>query len=115
MPECTSNESFIDNVIYTTENEETNDWYQVCMHFVGRKIQITQSGITLMSHRFHDNDSFKVEAADIMKKYGLNSPEEIFPYLRENFNSPDCFYRLHQDLVNDFDSSSVNNSEEKDV
>ena len=98
VPECISPETNGENEIYAREDNQSLDSYHVLMHFIGRKILISQEGMTGTSHRFFDVDSFIIDSADIIKKYGLNSPEEIFPYLKANFNSPDCFNRLYKEF-----------------
>lgn len=68
--------------------------HHVIMRFVGRKVVIEQiASIPNINEAY-----FEVDAKTIMDKYGLNTPEEIYPYLKEHFNRKNCFKVLRKDL-----------------
>lgn len=77
-----------------------DDNFHVQMYYIGTKVEFYQEGMTRMSSSFHDIEKFVVKASDIMKKYGLDKPEDIYPYLKKHYNSPDCFYMLYKELTN---------------
>ena len=33
-----------------------------------------------------------------MEKFSLKDPKEILPYLKEHYNTPDCFYRIKKEF-----------------
>ena len=53
---------------------------------------------TTINANFHDMESFTVDARELMDKFSLNSPKEILPYLKEHYNTPDCFYRIKKEF-----------------
>lgn len=68
--------------------------HHVIMRFVGTKVIIEQiSTIPKIKNAY-----FEVDARNIMNKYGLNTPEEIYPYLKEHFNRKNCYKVLRNDL-----------------
>ena len=82
-----------DHQIYFEVNGDNA--FHVLMHFEGTKVRVSQEG--------HDVDFFGfneilVEAEDLMKAFALESPEEIFPYLKEHFGNRDCLKQLREVL-----------------
>lgn len=88
------------NELYVNYEDHGKDSFHVLMHYEGTKIIISQEGITRIKANFHDIDSFTIDAYDVMKKYSLEKPEDIYPFLKEKCNSIDCFYTLRKELTN---------------
>ena len=74
------------------------DWFHCVMHFSGTKLEFHQEGLTQLSHRFHDLEKFSIDGRELMEKFALKTPEEIMTYLKEHYNTPDCFYRIKQEF-----------------
>ena len=88
------------NELYANYEDHGNDSFHVLMHYEGTKIIISQEGMTRIKANFHDLDRFTIDAYDVMKKYSLEKPEDIYPYLKQKCNNTDCFYMLRKDLIN---------------
>ena len=73
------------------------DSFHVVMNFFGTEVNFHQEGVT-KDFQWHDIDDFSVEASEIMKKFSLETPQEIYPYLKEHYNNKDCFYQLHKEF-----------------
>ena len=79
-----------------SENTET-DSYHCVLNFCGPYMTLTQEGIT-GDGEWHDTDYFKYDARIALKKFGLEKPEELFPYLKEHYSSHDCLSRIRKFL-----------------
>lgn len=71
--------------------------YQTHMHFEGRKIEVS-------NERYTDNDSgsfesFTIDASVVMEKYGLDTPEDIYPYFKEHYNKANALEQLRKELL----------------
>lgn len=88
------------NELYTNYEDHGDDLFHVLMHYKGTRIIISQEGVTRITANFHDLDSFTIDANDVMKKYSLEKPEDIYPYLKQKCNNIDCFYMLRKELTN---------------
>lgn len=95
VPECGEQ-----NELYANYEDHGNDSFHVLMHYEGTKIIISQEGMTRIKANFHDLDRFTIDAYDVMKKYSLEKPEDIYPYLKQKCNNANCFYMLRKDLIN---------------
>lgn len=76
------------------------DWFHVLVNFEGTNVSISQEGIT-SEGQFHDTDEFVVPAAVIMQCFSIDQPEGIFPYLKEHYNTRDCFGQLRAEFKDD--------------
>ncbi len=85
-----------DNEIYTKKDD--SDWFHCIMNFYGTRLDFMQEGVTGMKGRFHDVEAFSVEGKKLMEKFSLKDPKEILPYLKEHYNTPDCFYRIKKEF-----------------
>ncbi len=91
VPECGRfNEIYI--------NCEGHDVFHVQMHFIGTNICFSQEGVTTIRNNFHDVESFTVVAKDVMERFKLETPEDIYPYINEHYNTPDSFYRIKKEF-----------------
>ena len=82
-----------DHQIYFEVNGD--DAFHVLMHFEGTKVRISQEGHNVDFFGFNE---ILVDADDLMKAFALESPEEIFPYLKEHFGNRDCLKQLRKVL-----------------
>ena len=83
------------NEIYTHSGD--TDSFHCIMNFNGTKLAFTQEGITRKG-KYHDNECFSIDGKKLMEKFSLKTPKEILPYLKEHYNTLDCFYRIKKDL-----------------
>lgn len=82
------------------ESEDGEDVdFHVAMHFEGKNIKFFQEAWS-DAKCVHESDSFIVDADVVMKRYGLKTPEEILPYLKEHCTTRDCFYVLRNEILN---------------
>ena len=85
-----------DNEIYA--NYEETDSFHCLMNFQGTRLVFEQEGITSIKGNFHDLECFNIDAKKLMEKFSLKDPKEILPYLKEHYNTPDCFYRIKKEF-----------------
>lgn len=81
-----------DNVFFEEYGEQ--DSCHVQLHFIGTVVEITQQKIKGAGES-HEMESFKMEASVLMDKFGLEKPEEIYPYLKEHYHTADCYRQLY--------------------
>jgi len=81
--------------IYSEYSE--GDSYHCVLNFSGPYMVLTQEGVT-GDGDWHDTDFLKFDARIVMKKFGLEKPEELFPYLKEHYCSRDCLSRIREFL-----------------
>lgn len=80
--------------------DDENDSYHVFMHFEGTQIKISQEGIYYPQMEYHDCDDFTVDGRDVMAKFNLAKPEDIYPFLKAKCgNNRDCFAMLKDELM----------------
>ena len=82
--------------IYSEYSE--NDSYHCVLNFNGPYMILDQEGIK-DSGEWHDTDYFKYDARIALKKFGLEKPEELFPYLKKHYNSRDCLSSIRKFLT----------------
>ena len=80
------------------ERLEFTDMIQQLNKALKPRLVFDQEGITSIKGKFHDCESFIIDAKILMEKFSLKDPKEILPYLKEHYNTPDCFYRIKQDF-----------------
>ena len=68
------------------------------MNFQGTRLVFEQEGITSIKGNSHDLECFNIDAKKLMEKFSLKDPKEILPYLKEHYNTPDCFYRIKKEF-----------------
>ena len=85
-----------DNEIYAHYGE--NDSFHCIMNFHGTKLFFQQGGLTSIKHNFHDCECFSIDGEKLMEKFSLKDPKEILPYLKEHYNTSDCFYRIKKEF-----------------
>lgn len=83
------------NEIYRIDEE--TDSYHCLMNFCGTRLVFLQEGATDKGV-FHDCEKYIIDANLLMEKFSLKSPKEILPYLKEHYNTPDCFYRIKKEF-----------------
>ena len=71
--------------------------YQTHMHFEGRKIVVSNEQYT--DNSSGSFESFTIDASVVMKKYGLDTPEEIHPYFKEHYNKVGALEQLRKELL----------------
>ena len=71
--------------------------YQTHMHFEGRKIVVSNEQYT--DNSSGNFESFTVDASVVMEKYGLDAPEDIYPYFKEHYNKADALEQLRKELL----------------
>lgn len=80
------------------ERDDENDSYHVFMHFEGTQIRISQEGMD-SADEYHDVDNFTVNGRDVMAKFNLAKPEDIFPFLKAKCgNNRDCYAMLREEF-----------------
>lgn len=75
-----------------------DDSFHCVLNFMGPYLALTQEGVTIDGD-WHDTDYFKFDARIALKKFGLEKPEELFPYLKEHYSSRDCLSRIRKFLT----------------
>lgn len=75
-----------------------NDFFHCVLNFDGPYMYLYQEG-TKRYEEWYDIDKFKFDARIALKKFGLEKPEELFPYLKEHYNSRDCLSRIREFLT----------------
>ena len=83
--------------IYSEYSED--DSYHCVLNFNGPYMVLDQEGIR-DSGEWHDTDYFKFDARIALKKFGLEKPDELFPYLKEHYATRDCLSRIRESLTN---------------
>jgi hypothetical protein len=83
--------------IYSEYSED--DSYHCVLNFNGPYMVLDQEGIK-DSGEWHDTDYFKFDARIALKKFGLEKPDELFPYLKEHYATRDCLSRIRESLTN---------------
>ena len=81
--------------IYSEYSED--DIYHCVLNFDGPYMILHQEGVKGIGV-WHDTDYFKFDARIALKIFGLEKPEELFPYLKEHFCSRDCLSRIRDFL-----------------
>ena len=81
--------------IYETRE---GDSFHISMIFQGTDIEFVQEGDIFAHGKWNDSDSFTVAAEHIMKSFSLNSPKEIYPYIKSHFNNRDGLQQLREKL-----------------
>lgn len=84
-----------DNEIYTHHGK--TDSFHCIMNFHGTRLDFQQEGLTTKGN-FHDIENFSIDGKKFMEKFSLKDPKEILPYLKENYNTPECFYRIKNEF-----------------
>jgi hypothetical protein len=56
------------------------------------------------NEQYTDNSSsnfecFTVDASVVMEKYGLDAPEDIYPYFKEHYHKADALEQLRKELL----------------
>ena len=83
--------------IYSEYSED--DSYHCVLNFNGPYMVLDQEGLK-DSGEWHDTDYFKFDARIALKKFGLEKPDELFPYLKEHYATLDCLSRIRESLTN---------------
>lgn len=85
-----------DNEIYVHYGE--TDSFHCIMNFNGTRLDFQQEGITTIKGNFHDIECFSIDGKKLIEKFSLKTPKEILPYLKEHYNTSDCFYRIKKEF-----------------
>ena len=85
-----------DNEIYARYDGTDN--FHCIMNFHGTRLVFQQEGLTSLKSTFHDCECFNVDGIKLMERFSLKTPQEILPYLKEHYNTPDCFYRIKREF-----------------
>jgi hypothetical protein len=59
---------------------------------------LTQEGVNDTELNY-DDDYFEFDARIALKKFGLEKPDELYPYLKEHYNTRDCLSRIREFLT----------------
>ncbi len=82
-------------------NETTdNDNFQVEAYFEGKILVISQYG-HIFGGAFgtsHDLDEIRIDAQEVMNKFGLEKPEHIIPYIKEHYATRDCLKLIRKEF-----------------
>lgn len=75
-----------------------HDCYHCVLNFEGKSIALTQEGVNDTELNY-DDDYFEFDARIALKKFGLEKPDELYPYLKEHYNTRDCLSRIREFLT----------------
>ena len=85
--------------IYVEKKE--GDSYHCVLNFDGPYMILHQEGANFSGDDvgLYDEDEFRFDARIALKKFGLEKPEKLFQYLKENFATHDCLSRVREFLM----------------
>lgn len=81
-----------ENAIYTEEREDRQEFFRLL--YEGTTIQFDHN----IFDKGFKSDKFKIDARELMSKFNLKQPSEIYPFLKLNYSSPDGYSRLKNDM-----------------
>ena len=68
------------------------------LNFDGINMVLHQEGIKGLGE-WYGTDDFIIDARIALKKFGLEKPDELYPYLKEHYNTRDCLSRIREFLT----------------
>lgn len=75
-----------------------DDHFHCVLNFDGPYMILDQEGIKGFDE-WYDTDEFKFDARIALRKFGLENPDELYPYLKEHYNTRDCLSRIREFLA----------------
>lgn len=81
-----------------------NDSFHCLFYLQGTDVYLYQEGVAYEDNdggdiaKWHDVDDFTCDAKTLMKAFGVEQPEEIFHYLKENYGTRDCLDQVRSAL-----------------
>lgn len=91
IPGCPDNDE-----IYHCYDNHLKNTYQAFVHFKGKELLFYEE--SREDCKYVGLDKFKVNTSELLKRFMLEVPEDIIPYLKEHYQSKNCLQQLRNDL-----------------